>query len=465
MEFETVVLKALTSDEEYARRVVPHLNKDYFGDKAHQALYLIADKYFKKYNKCATKEVLLVEIAKLKGINESLYSEANSLVDVINLEPINSDRDWLVDNTEDFVKDRALHLAFMKALEIYKGESQKLSKTAIPEILSDALAIGFDTKLGHDFKDNYEDQLEFYHSTVSRIPFDIDILNDITNGGIPRKTLSLLIAGTHVGKSLTMCAVAGGMYMLGYNVLYITLEESEEKIQQRIDANLINVEMDDLLFIDKATYRKRMDQVHSRTAGRLKIKEFPTAGAGASAFRYLIKEYKIKNNFVPDIVFVDYLNICSSDRNTNNDNSNAYVKSITEELRGLAQEENMAFVSGTQLNRLGVQSSDPNMDDVAESFGSMFVADFVAVLTAPDELRAKNMMMWKQQKNRYKNMHHKKKFVTGADPLKMRIYDVEENAQPFQDIDTPVFDKTTTGSKLNSKAERFNSFSYDDEDV
>ena len=463
MEFETIILRGITSDEEYTRRVIPHLTRDYFGDKSQQALYLIADKYFKKYNKCATREVLLVEVEKLKGINETLYTETIALTDQLGLEVINSDRDWLVDNTEEFVKDRALHLAFQKALEIYKGDGQKLSKTAIPEIMSDALAVGFETKLGHDYVDDFEAQLEYYHSNVARIPFDIEILNEITNGGIPRKTLSILLAGTHVGKSLTMCAIAGGMYMLGYNVLYITLEEAEEKIRQRIDANLLNIEMDDLLFIDPPVYRKRMAQVHSRTAGRLKVKEFPTAGAGTSAFRYLLKEYKIKENFVPDIIFVDYLNICTSDRNSNNDNSNAYVKSITEELRGLAIEVNAAIMTGTQLNRTGVQNSDPNMDDVSESFGSMFVADFVVVLTAPDDLRAKNMMMWKQQKNRYKNMHFKKKFVTGADPLKMRIYDVEASAQPFQDVDTPVFDKTTTGSKFsNSKAERFDGLNYDD---
>lgn len=463
MNIETVVLKALTSSDSYARKVTPYLKKDYFTDKAHQALYLISDSYFKKYNQCASKEVLLVELDKLKGLNEQLFSQALETVEQVENQPLNSDEQWLVDTTEEFCKDRALHLAFAKALEIYKGNEQRLSRTAIPKLMEEALGVAFDERLGHDYIDSAEEQLEYYHSDVERIATDIQIFNDITNGGIPRKTLSLFIAGTHVGKSLTMCALAGGCYMLGYNVLYITLEESEPKIRQRIDANLLNITMDDLLYVDKNIYRKRMKQIEQRTTGKLKIREFPTAGASTSQFRYLLNELKLKKNFVPDIVFVDYLNICKSDRHTSIDNSNAYVKSITEELRGLAIESNAAFVSGTQLNRVGMKDSDPDMDDVAESFGSMFVADFVTVLTAPDELRAKNMMMWKQQKNRYRNLHFKKRFVTGADPLKMRVYDVEESAQPTQDIDTPVFDTSNTANRL--KAERFETFIYDDEDV
>ena len=461
MQFEEVILRALTTDEEYARRVVPYLKKEYFANKSEQALYLIADSYFQKYHKCATKEVLLIEVEKLNYLNESLYSETIKVVNKLEVEPINSDREWLVSNTEEFVKDRALHLAFQKSLEIYKGSEQKLSKTSIPLIMSEALAVGFDTKLGHDYIDDYEHQLDFYHSTVARIPTSIEVINAITNGGFARKTLNLFIAGTHVGKSLTMCALAGDMYVLGYNVLYITLEESEEKIRQRIDANLLNIEMDDLIEVDRNVYTKRIKQIHDRTTGKLKIKEYPTVSAGASTFRNLLKEYKLKEGFVPDVVMIDYLNICLSDRIKNTDNSNAYVKSITEELRGLAVSENLVIMSGTQLNRTGAKDSDPNMDDVADSFGSMFVADFVVVLTAPDELRAKNMMMWKQQKNRLRNLHFKKRFITGSDPNKMRLYDVEDSAQPFQDVDTPVFDTSDTGSKLN-KREAFSSFTYDE---
>lgn len=595
MQFEEVILRGLTTDEDYTRAVTPYLKKEYFANKSDQALYLIADSYFRKYHKCASKEVLLIEVEKLNYLNESLYADTIKVVNKLESEPINSDRDWLVSNTEEFVKDRALHLAFQKSLEIYKGSDQKLTKTAIPEIMSEALAVSFDTKLGHDYIDDFESQLEYYHSDVIRIPTGTDILDDITNGGIPRKTLSLLIAGcvdentqvkirfdnqyyrtiqirdiaelldlhkveisspdgwvtvdsfvekgihrgykctnlntgdfvivngehlfettdgweytkdlsycyiltetneytpcyiesldsefrivdiqvdhpnrryyangfsshnTHVGKSLTMCALAGDMYSLGYNILYITLEESEQKIRQRIDANLLDMTMDDLIKVDKTVFRKRIKAVHARTQGKLKVKEYPTASASASTFRNLLKEYEIKEGFKPDVVFVDYLNICLSDRMRSSDNSNTYMKAITEELRGLAVEFDLSLISSMQINRTGVKNSDPGMDDVADSFASVFVGDFVCVLTAPDELREKNMMMWKQEKNRYKNLNYKKRFITGSDPNKMRIYDVEEHAQPFQDIDTPVFDTTNTSLKL--KAEKFGSFSFDD---
>lgn len=460
MQFEEVILRGLTTDEDYTRAVTPYLKKEYFANKSDQALYLIADSYFRKYHKCASKEVLLIEVEKLNYLNESLYADTIKVVNKLESEPINSDRDWLVSNTEEFVKDRALHLAFQKSLEIYKGSDQKLTKTAIPEIMSEALAVSFDTKLGHDYIDDFESQLEYYHSDVIRIPTGTDILDDITNGGIPRKTLSLLIAGTHVGKSLTMCALAGDMYSLGYNILYITLEESEQKIRQRIDANLLDMTMDDLIKVDKTVFRKRIKAVHARTQGKLKIKEYPTVSASASTFRNLLKEYEIKEGFKPDVVFVDYLNICLSDRMRSSDNSNTYMKAITEELRGLAVEFDLSLISSMQINRTGVKNSDPGMDDVADSFASVFVGDFVCVLTVPDELREKNMMMWKQEKNRYKNLNYKKRFITGSDPNKMRIYDVEEHAQPFQDIDTPVFDTTNTSLKL--KAEKFGSFSFDD---
>ncbi len=465
MSIETTILRALTTNEEYIRQVSPYLKKDYFSNKAQQTVYMIADNYFKRYNSLASGEVLRIEAEKLRSVNENLFADVISCVDYTTAEVHNSDIKWLLDSTEEFIKERSLHLGLMKAIEIYQGNEKNLTKTAIPDILKDALAVGFDNKEGHDYMEEADNQLEYYHDDVVRIPFDVQILNDITNGGLVRKTLSLLIAGTHVGKTLTMCSVAAGMYMQGYNVLYITLEESEQKIRHRIDANLLNIPMDSLIKVDKPLYKKRIEAIKKRLPGVLKIKEFPTASAGASKFRALLENYKSKHGFEPDVVFIDYLGICLSDRYKNVDNSNSYLKAVTEEIRGLAIEKNFAAVSGGQLNRDGNRSSDPSMTDAADSFASMFVADFVCVLVSTAELIAKNMIMWIQQKNRFRNKNFKERFIVGSDQEKMRLFDVEEGAPPVSSIhiedDIPVFDKTEAGSKLHKKSDLFEEFVYE----
>jgi archaellum biogenesis ATPase FlaH len=466
-DLQSLIIKGLSSDIEYCRQVQPYLQKFYFQDKSYQALYLIADRYFRKYNSCPSPEVFAVEVDKLQDVNESLYKEVITIVNDIQSQPLTNDTKWLIDSTEDWIKDRALHIAFTKALEIYKGDDTKLSKTAIPSIMSEALAAGYNNSNGHDYKEDSESQLDFYHNDVNRIKLDVEVLNDIMNGGIPRKTLTTFIAGTHSGKSLVMCSLAAGAYALGSNVLYITLEESEEKIRQRIDANLLNLTMDELIRVDKALYRKRIKQIEKKTSGILKIKEYPTKGASASTIAQLLVDYKTKHGFIPDLVCVDYMNICKSDNFHDTANTNGNLKSVSEELRAVSQSEEihelgMAIVTGAQLNRGGNASSDPSMTDIAEGFASVFVADHVFVLTAPDELREKNLLAWLQQKNRAKNLNYKKKFVTGCDPLHMRIYDVESELQPNQDIDSmPVFDKTNTGERMHSKSNNFDDITYD----
>jgi len=482
MDNEQLILKCLTSNDAYIRSVIPFLKKEYFTDKAEQALFLISSSYFKKYNACASSEVLQIEIEKIKGMPDGIYKKAIDIIKLLEKETVTSTNEWLIDTTEAFVKEKALQLALQKSIEIYQGNDKNLTTTSIPHLLTEALSVGFDTKLGHDYINDYEHQLDYYHSDVMRIPTDVDILNDITNGGFPRKTLNMVIMKTHGGKSLTLCSLASGFYMQGANVLYITLEESEEEIRKRIDANILDVGMDALLKISKTLYRKKMAWVESKTKGKLKVKYFTNGSAGVSHFRYLLEEYKNKENFVPDVILIDYLNLCASDRMKSKEQIAYYIKSVAEELRGFAAETNTALFSALQFNRGGSkEDSNAEMEDVADSFAATFVGDFVALLSAPDELRSKNMMLWKQAKNRHRNLNYKKKFITGTDPQKMRVYDIEQSVQPIDDIDSlsqtknnhirkedkyDVIDKNT-GEVLEenvSKAGRFAAFNFNDEE-
>ena len=445
MEIEAIVLRSLTTNEEYTRKVVPFLTKEYFKEQSQRAIYLIADQYFRKYNKCASIDVLNIEVEKLQGVKEELYTEIKKDIEYLGSLNVEGALDWLIDETELFCQDRALYNAIQKTIEITRGDEKRLSKTAIPQIMQDALAVRFDDKLGHDYIDDAEHQHQHYSNPESKIPFDIEKLNEITGGGIPRKTLNLIIAATHGGKSLIMGYLANSYYLMGYNVLYISMEMSEEQLRQRSDANLLNVDMDDVPYMKEENYLARVRSIAERTRGRMKYKEYPTAGASVSNFRHYVNELKIKQNFVPDVIIVDYLNICASDRFKSADNSYAYHKAISEELRGFAHETNTILWTATQLNRTGFQDSDPGMGEVSDSFGVAFTADFTFVTYRNEELIRMNQIMFKQEKNRYKDLNYCKKFILGIETARMRIYDLEESAQAsmphIDDVPPPVSNK------------------------
>lgn len=461
---EKLILKGLTTNIQFAQKVIPFLKRDYFSDKSSQALYTIVDSYYRKYGACASPEVMRLEIEKINGISQEMYDSTKLLVtEIINADQIVAEQAWLVTQAEEFVKERALYNALAKALSIAQGDEKKLTTTAIPQILSEALSIDFDSNLGHDYIENAQDQIDFYNSSVARVPTGIECIDDITNGGFPRKTLNTLLLGTHVGKTLLMTNIAANAYLRGANVLYITLEESENKIRQRIDSNLLDIDMDDLIGIKADVYLRQLNRIKSKVKSRLIVKEYPTASASAMTFKALLAELKLKENFVPDIICVDYLGICLSDRSSGGENSNTTLKYISEELRGLAQWCEAALVTGQQLNRGGAtDNSNPGMGGVADSFGSLFVADFVLIGVAPDELRAKKMMMFIQEKNRHRNINYRKKFIVGVDTDNMRIYDIDDpgmqNMPHIDDIDmseVPVMDQTPLGKRLNDTSNRF----------
>lgn len=451
MEIEAVVLKSLCSNEEYTRKVIPFLSKEYFTDQSQRAIYLIADSYFRKYNKCASPDVLQIEIEKLQGVKEELYEEIKKDVEYLRGVAVEGTIEWLVDETETFCQDRALYNAIQQTIQISRGNDKRLSKTAIPQIMQDALAVCFDSKLGHDFQDDAEHQYDYYANPESKIPFESETLNDITNGGIPRKTLNLIIAATHGGKSLIMGYLANCYYLMGFNVLYISLEMSEEQLRQRSDANLLNVDMDDVPYLSREGYLNKIRTIGERTTGRMKYKEYGTASASVSNFRHYVNELKIKHNFIPDVIMVDYLNICASDRFKTADNSYAYNKAIAEELRGFAKETNAVLWTATQLNRDGFKDSDPDMGNISDSFGVAFTADFAIVTFRNEELIRMNQIMFKQEKNRYKDLNYRKKFMMGIETSRMRVYDLDEQAQSVM----PHIDDIPPTSNKASKFQGF----------
>tara|TARA_B100000212_G_scaffold336610_1_gene310191 strand:- start:128 stop:1303 length:1176 start_codon:yes stop_codon:yes gene_type:complete len=372
----------------------------------------------------------------------------SGLVDIVfTPEPVNEE--WLLNSTEKWCQDRAIYLAIMESINVIDGKNQSLTKNAVPEILSDALAVSFDTNVGHDYIDNSDDRFDFYHRVEDRLPFDLENFNDITKGGIPNKTLNIALAGTGVGKSLFMCHVAASSLMQGKNVLYITLEMAEERIAERIDANLFNLPIDQLESLSKKMFDDKIAKIAKRNIGKLIVKEYPTGAAHASHFRALLNELKLKKQFEPDIIFIDYLNICSSSRMKGLGgaiNSYSYVKAIAEELRGLAVEFNVPVFSATQTTRSGYSNTDVGLEDTSESFGLPATADFMFALISTEDLQRLGQMMVKQLKNRYNDPTYKKRFVVGVDRSRMRLYDVEESAQTLTD-DTPVFDNTPTGER------------------
>ena len=426
---EFLILRNLLHNEEYVRKVIPFIKADYFENRSQKIVYEEILKFVEEYNKPVTKEILCIEAEKRQDITDGDYKEITQLIS--SLEEAPTEFDWLVSTTEKWCRDRAIYLALMESIQIADGQDEKKNRDAIPTILSDALAVSFDTHVGHDYLQDYEARYESYHKKEDKTEFDLEYFNKITKGGLPNKTLNIALAGTGVGKSLFMCHVAASALLNGKNVLYITLEMAEEKIAERIDANLLNVNIQEIADLPKMMYESKVTKLSEKTQGTLIIKEYPTASAHAGHFRGLLNELAIKKSFRPDIIFIDYLNICASSRYRGNlsVNSYSYIKAIAEELRGLAVEANVPIVSATQTTRSGYGSSDVELTDTSESFGLPATADFMFALISTEELEELGQIMVKQLKNRYNDPTVYKRFIVGIDRAKMRLYDCEQTAQ------------------------------------
>jgi replicative DNA helicase len=462
MRIEHIIFGNLIENEEYGRKVIPFLKEEYFTDTVDRKIFSIIHEYVGKYNNFPTKSAVEIDLNDVGGLSDDQFKLAKEVVSGLDK---SEDRDvaWLVDNTEKFCKDKALYNALMQSIQIVDdSKKDSISVGSIPQILTDALGVSFDSHIGHDFLNDAAERYEFYHRKEVRIGFDLDFFNKITQGGLPRKTLNIALAGTGVGKSLFMCHNAAQNLMSGQNVLYITLEMAEERIAERIDANLLGVTLDDLKDLPQAIYYKLVGKVKERAKGKLIVKEYPTACAGSANFRHLLNELKIKKNFIPDIIYIDYLNICASSRIKpgSNVNSYTYIKAIAEELRGLAVEFNVPIVSATQTNRSGFSNSDVGLEDTSESFGLPATADFMFALITSEELRQLNQIMVKQLKNRYGDPSVHKRFVIGVDYSKMRLYNVEASAQEdlVQDEDRPVFDNSVSGYRLENESKPVSKF-------
>jgi replicative DNA helicase len=426
---ETTILSNLLHDEDYSRKVIPFLKKEYFSDNIEAIVAEEIFKFFEVFTKLATPEILSIEISNRRDINDSQLVDAHQLIDALVHTEINAT--WLLNETESFCKQRAVYLAILDSIQIIDGKDKQYTQEAIPTLLSDALSVCFDTNVGHDYFHDSDERFDFYRRVEEKIPFDIEILNKITAGGLSRKSLNILLAGTGVGKSLVMCHFAASALSQGKNVLYITMEMAEERIAERIDVNLLNLGMNEIKTIDKNIFDSRIQKLRKKAQGTLIIKEYPTASAHAGHFRALIEELKSKKDFAPDIIFVDYLNICASQRMKFGAgvNSYTYVKAIAEELRGLAVEYNVPLVSATQSNREGINSSDLDLTNTSESIGLPQTCDLMLALISTEELEELGQIMIKQLKNRYNDPSYYKKFVVGIDRNKMRIFDVENSAQ------------------------------------
>ena len=411
------------------RKVLPFIEPEYFNAREERIIFEQIAKYAADYDNLVTQEILSIEIENRNDITEEESVNINKIIN--SLENVDADFEWLSDTTEKWCRDRAIYLALMESIGIANDEDQKKTRDAIPDILSKALAVSFNRHVGHDYLEDYEQRYELYHRKEDKIEFDLEYLNKITKGGIPRKTLNVALAGTGVGKSLFMCHFASSVLLQGRNVLYITMEMAEEKIAERIDANLLNVNIQEIVDLPKQIFESKVSNLSSKTQGTLIIKEYPTASAHAGHFRALLSELALKKSFRPDIIFVDYLNICASSRYRGNSNVNSYsyIKAIAEELRGLAVEANVPIVSATQTTRSGYGSSDVELTDTSESFGLPATADLMFALISTEELEQLGQIMVKQLKNRYNDLNMNKRFVIGVDRAKMRLYDCEQSAQ------------------------------------
>ena len=444
---ENTILNGLFFKEEYTRKVLPFIKEEYFGNRVEQLLFGEVFKFIEKYNNLPTKDAILIELNSRRDINEE---ELQSLKDyVVAVEDTDSDEQWLLETTEKFCKDRAVHNAVLTGIKILDNKDKKQTPEAIPHILSEALAVSFDKSVGHDYIEDAEARFKYYHTKEKRYQFDLDYMNRITKGGVPSKTLNIALAGTGVGKSLFMCHVASSYLLQGLNVLYITLEMAEERIAERIDANLLDVTMEDLHDMPKQLYDGKIKKLREKTQGQLIVKEYPTASAHSGHFKSLINELALKKSFRPDVIFIDYLNICASSRfKGGNISSYFYIKAIAEELRGLAVEQNVPIFSATQTTRTGFVSTDIGLEDTSESFGLPATADFMFALMSNDELEALGQMKVKQLKNRYNDPSVNRAFIIGVDRAKMRLYDVQQASQNIVD-----------SGQVEEKEDAYNKFS------
>jgi len=456
MSVEKLIFSNLVYNEDYGRKAIPFLREEYFHNVADRTVFGLMHEYVEKYNSFPSKEALGIDLAN-KSLGQQTFNEAKEVIESLSAEE--TKLDWLLDQTEKFCQEKAIYNGIMQSIQILDDKTGERAKGSIPKILSDALGVSFDTSIGHDFLEDSNTRFEFYHTKEVRIPFDMDYFNKITGGGLPRKTLNIALAGTGVGKSLFMCHCASANLLGGLNVLYITLEMSEEKIAERIDANLLDIPMSELGTIPKDMYERRVAKLKSKAKGKLIIKEYPTACAGSGNFRHLLNELKLKKNFIPDVIYIDYLNICMSSRLKagNNINSYTYVKAIAEELRGLAVEFNVPVISATQTTRSGYSSSDVGLEDTSESFGLPATADLMFALIATDELAEQNQIMVKQLKNRFSDPASIRKFIVGIDKTKMRLFDVEQKEQEGL-TDGPLMDKTKFGTEDRERSKKAGKF-------
>ena len=444
---ENTIIKNLIQNETYTRKVIPFIKSEYFTESSERLVFEEIVKYFDKYTKSPTVEALLINLDNVTSKGDAIVKSSKELIG--NIETDDTPLDWLIDETEKWCKDRAIYIAVMDSIEVL-DEKSKRSTGEIPDLLKDALSVSFDTHIGHDQLEDAEDRFEFYNTEEEKMPFDLEYFNKITKGGLPNKTLNICLAGTGVGKSLFMCHMASNCLLMGKNVLYITMEMSEERIAERIDANTMNVPMKELPDVSKKEYDKKIQRIKNKTKGKLIIKEYPTAASHVGHFRHLLQELNIKKDFQPDIIFIDYLNICASHRIRPGSGANSYtlVKSIAEELRGLAVEYDVPMVSATQTTRSGYGSTDIGLEDTSESFGLPATADLMFALITSDELEDLDQLVVKQLKNRYNDPTIFKRFVIGIDRSRMKLYDVEQEAQEELidsidvDDDTPVFDRS-----------------------
>ena len=447
---EFLILSNLIFNKEYVSKVIPFIKTDYFEDLAKKVIFEEISTFIQEYDKDISKEIVLIELENRSDLTEETYKQCVHIIDC--LEEISSEIQWLIDTTEKWCKERAIYLALMEAIQIADGNDEKKTRDAIPSILQDALSVGFDSHVGHDYLDDYQERYEFYRKKEDRVEFDLEYFNKITKGGLPNKTLNIALAGTGVGKSLFMCHVASSVLLQGRNVLYITMEMAEERIAERIDANLLNINIKDISEVPKAIFDSKLTHIAEKTQGTLIIKEYPTASAHAEHFKALLNELQLKKSFRPDIIFIDYLNICASSRYRGNStvNSYSYIKAIAEELRGLAVEANVPIVSATQTTRSGYGSSDVELTDTSESFGLPATADLMFALISTDELEELGQIMVKQLKNRYNDPTMYKRFVLGIDRAKMRLFDVEQDSNAPKEEEYEY-----TESKLNKTFEGF----------
>lgn len=446
---ESVILENLLNNEDYARQVLPFLQDEYFHERPDNLIFKQIKSHFEDFNRPPDKDALIIA-AEDFNINKSEYDHVVEIIE--SLDDTSKQTEWLMKKTEQFCQDKALYNAIMQSIGIIDGKDQKFSREALPNILQEALAVSFDKSVGHDFVMDADERYDFYHRKEDRVPFDIALFNKITKGGLPKKTLNVCLAGTNVGKSLFLCHHAASTIKAGRNALYITMEMAEERIAERVDCNLMDVNLDELYRMGKKQFKSRIDEIGAATHGKLVIKEYPTSSAHAGHFRALLDELKLKKNFVPDIIYIDYINICSSSRMKAGGNVNSYtmIKSIAEELRALAVEYDVPVLSATQTNRAGWQNSEVEMSDTSESAGLPMTVDFLFAMIRTEELDAMGQLMIKQLKSRYNNVNYHKKFVIGIDIDHFKLFDVEDSAQVGMNDDGPAFDKTPTGKRTAS---------------